>query len=114
MDERIGHWPRSLFNVEGLSNGARIAFWGGEVFSSVKEKSPSMGSGHYPGEGYEKAAYVNGLKVIDHESGKVIILPASTIQLLVDSPNCYDAEKKIGKGDWSRAIFYGGPGGCTF
>ncbi|CAA7037160.1 unnamed protein product [Microthlaspi erraticum] len=113
-DERIGYLPRSLFNDEGLANGASIVFWGGEVFSSVKEKSPSMGSGHFPFEGYKKAAYVNGLKVIDHQLAKVIIPPPTSIQLLADSPHCYDAEKEIGKGDWSRAIFFGGPGGCTF
>ncbi|XP_024004632.1 uncharacterized protein LOC18030931 isoform X2 [Eutrema salsugineum] len=113
-DEPIGYWPRSLFNVEGLSNGAGVAFWGGEVFSPAKEKSPSMGSGYYPHEGYKKAAYVNGFKVIDHFTGKVKIPKASTIDVFADSPNCYDVKKNIGKGYWSRAIFFGGPGGCTY
>ncbi|KAG7584473.1 Neprosin [Arabidopsis suecica] len=114
-DEPIGYWPRSLFHFEGLANGANRIFWGGEVFSSVENMiSPIMGSGHFPQEGFKKAAFVNGLKVIDHVSKEVTSPPTSGLMLFADSPTCYNVQtiSTVGE-DWSSAIFYGGPGGCT-
>ncbi|XP_010467932.1 PREDICTED: uncharacterized protein LOC104747921 [Camelina sativa] len=123
----IGYWPRSLFNGEGIANGASRVFWGGEVFSAVRQRiSPIMGSGHFPQEGYRKAAFVNGLKVIDHVSEKNTSPPAtnraifanspraSDLILFANSPTCYKVETKSGVGEyWSTAIYFGGPGGCT-
>ncbi|XP_010425917.1 PREDICTED: uncharacterized protein LOC104710952 [Camelina sativa] len=115
----IGYWPRSLFNGEGIANGAS------RVFSAVRQRiSPIMGSGHFPQEGYRKAAFVNGLKVIDHVSEKNTSPPASNIAifansprasdliLFANSPTCYKVETKSGVGEyWSTAIYFGGPGG---
>ncbi|EFH62255.1 hypothetical protein ARALYDRAFT_319549 [Arabidopsis lyrata subsp. lyrata] len=114
-DEPIGYWPRSLFHFEGLANGANRIFWGGEVFSSVENMiSPIMGSGHFPQEGFKKAAFVNGLKVIDHVSKEVRSPPTSGLMLFANSPTCYNVQtiSTVGE-EWSSAIFYGGPGGCT-
>ncbi|EOA18734.1 hypothetical protein CARUB_v10007316mg [Capsella rubella] len=114
-DEPIGYWPRSLFKSEGLADGASAVVWGGEVYSSVKEKSPSMGSGHFPQEGFKKAAYVNGLKVITDITRVVSSPTASSLKTSANSPNCYNVKKILGVGEyWSRAILFGGPGGCTF
>ncbi|VVB11955.1 unnamed protein product [Arabis nemorensis] len=114
-DDPIGYWPKSLFKTEGLANGASWVYWGGEVFSPVKEKSPTMGSGHYAQEGFRKAAYINGIKVIDHVSRKFFSPTTAAIQTYANNPGCYNVETKSGTGEfWSRAVFYGGPGGCTF
>ncbi|EOA32496.1 hypothetical protein CARUB_v10015776mg, partial [Capsella rubella] len=124
----IGYWPRSLFNGEGIAYGASRVFWGGEVYSAVRQRtSPIMGNGHFPQEGYKKAAFVNGLKVIDHVSEKKNTSPpasnmvifansprASDLVLFSNSPTCYKVETRSGVGEyWSSAIFFGGPGGCT-
>lgn len=124
----IGYWPRSLFHAEGIANGASRVFWGGEVFSTVRQStSPILGSGHFPQEGYKKAAFVNGLKGINRVSeNNTSTLPvsnlvlfansprASDLILFANSPTCYKVETKLGVGEyWSSAIYYGGPGGCT-
>jgi len=110
----VGYWPKSLFTDVGLGHGGSLASWGGEVYSPVKEKSPSMGSGHFPKEGFKKAAFVNGLKVIDREIEKIRSPPVKDLRLFANSPKCYKVETKTGVGEeWSSAIFYGGPGGCT-
>ncbi|XP_019057173.1 PREDICTED: uncharacterized protein LOC104806411 isoform X2 [Tarenaya hassleriana] len=112
-DEYIGYWPKSLFTASGLAEGASFVSWGGEVYSPVTEKSPSMGSGHFPDEGFRKAAYVNGLKVIA-STGQAITPTSYSLKTFSDSPKCYRAEYKPAYGEWSSGIFYGGPGGCTF
>ncbi|AEC06974.1 NEP-interacting protein, putative (DUF239) [Arabidopsis thaliana] len=114
-NEPIGYWPKSLFHVQGLAYGASRVFWGGEVFSALRQStSPLMGSGHFPKEGFKKAAFVNGLKVIDREIEKIRSPPVKDLRLFANSPKCYKVETKTGVGEeWSSAIFYGGPGGCT-
>lgn len=115
-DEPIGYWAKSLFKVEGLANGTNWVFWGGEVFSAVRQRvSPIMGSGHFSQEGFKKVANVNGLKVIDHVLRKVTSPPASVLVTYANSPTCYNVETKSGVAEyWSRAIYYGGPGGFTY
>ncbi|VVB01398.1 unnamed protein product [Arabis nemorensis] len=114
-DDPVGYWTKSLFKTEGLANGASWVYWGGEVFSPVKEKSQSMGSGHFAQEGFRKAAYINGLKVTDHVFRKVVSPTTAAIQTYANSPECYNVETKSPTGEfWSRYVFYGGPGGCTF
>ncbi|KAL1200976.1 Protein neprosin [Cardamine amara subsp. amara] len=113
-DEPIGYLPRSLFDVNGLANKADRVYWGGEVFSAAKRRtSPIMGSGYFAQAGFKKAAFVNGLKVIDRISRKVTSPPISALIPFANSPNCYNIETKTGDGDWYRYIFYGGPEGCT-
>ncbi|XP_023638826.1 uncharacterized protein LOC111830586 [Capsella rubella] len=114
-DEPIGYWPRSLFKDEGLANGASVVDWGGEILCLVRERSPcpTMGSGHFPQEGYKKAAYVNDIQVmIDTKSRQALIPTASALKIDESDPSCYKVEKLIDVGEWSRAIFFGGPQGC--
>ncbi|CAL9223702.1 unnamed protein product [Arabidopsis halleri] len=113
-NEPVGYWPRSLFHVQGLANGASRVFWGGEVFNAVKQRiNPIMGSGHFPQEGFKKAAFVNGLKVIDREVEKIRSPPTKDLILFANTPKCYKVVTKSGVGEeWSSAIYYGGPGGC--
>ncbi|XP_023638831.1 uncharacterized protein LOC17885811 [Capsella rubella] len=112
-DEPIGYWPRSLFKADGLANGATSVNWGGENFCSVRQRSPTMGSGHFPQEGYKKAAYVNDIQVmIDTKSRQALIPTASSLKIDESYPSCYKVDKIIDVGEWSRAIFFGGPEGC--
>ncbi|CAN8324363.1 unnamed protein product [Cochlearia groenlandica] len=112
--EPIGYWPSSLFTGGGLAWEADRVFWGGEVISLANPRmSPGMGSGYFPQEGYKKAAYMNGLKVLAKDT-KVMIPKAKDLIPFTNTPTCYNLEAKSGDGDfWSRYFFYGGPGGCT-
>jgi len=112
----VGYWPNSLFTDVGLAHGASLVSWGGEVYSPVKEKSPSMGSGHFPQEGFKKAAYVSGIELIeDIKLEGSMGPPLHSLKTVSSTPNCYKAIKKPGMGElWANAIFFGGPGGCTF
>ncbi|XP_024004630.1 uncharacterized protein LOC18030932 [Eutrema salsugineum] len=108
FDEIVGYWPKSLFTKAGLGDGASLASYGGEVYSPVNEKSPSMGSGHFPSEGHSKAAYVNGIRVVDDIGGKASWPSLFSIKTFSSTPKWYKAKKYE-----NDAIFYGGPGGCT-
>lgn len=109
-DENVGYWPNSLFTKAGLGHGASLVAYGGEVFSPVNEKSPSMGSGHFPSEGYSKAAYVNNFKVV---KGSIVSKPPFPVKLFSSTPNCYKASLVRKRKAWYNAIFFGGPGGCV-
>ncbi|CAN6986991.1 unnamed protein product [Brassica rapa subsp. trilocularis] len=109
-DENVGYWPNSLFTKAGLGHGASLVAYGGEVYSPVKEKSPSMGSGHFPSEGYSKAAYVNNFEVVE---GSVATKPLFPVTLFSSTPNCYKASLTGKKKVWYNAIFFGGPGKCV-
>ncbi|KAJ0239591.1 hypothetical protein HA466_0232030 [Hirschfeldia incana] len=109
-DENVGYWPNSLFTKAGLGHGASLVAYGGEVFSPVNEKSPSMGSGHFPSEGYSKAAYVNNFEVVE---GGVAKKPPFTVKLFASTPNCYKASLRRKRKVWYNSIFFGGPGGCV-
>ncbi|CAH2078185.1 unnamed protein product [Thlaspi arvense] len=114
FEEHVGYWPNSLFTEGGLSHVATLASYGGEVYSPLKEKTPSMGSGHFPSEGYTKAAYVNGIEVVDDIGGTASRPPMFTVKTSSSTPKCYKSEKKPGTLEvWYDAFFYGGPGGCT-
>lgn len=65
-----------------------------------------MGSGHFPKEGFKKAAYIRNLEVVDIENR---LKPVSNLKLLKDSSNCYDVTSEFSK-DWGNYIFFGGPG----
>ena len=113
--EPVGYWPNPLFSYNGLAEGADNVWWGGEVFSADKNRiSPIMGSGFVPQDDFGKAAYINGLTVIDRYSRKVMMPPAKDLVVYASSPTCYNVKTISRRGEyWSRAIFYGGPAGCT-
>lgn len=79
----------------------------------LTKKSPFMGSGHFPNEGMGKAAFINGIEIIDGK-GEALIPQIYTIKTHESSPNCYKAKFIHDDDDpWIRAVFYCGPGGCT-
>ncbi|KAL0873504.1 hypothetical protein Bca101_023209 [Brassica carinata] len=87
-DENVGYWPASLFLDSGFDKRANYAAWGGQVYSPVTEKAPVMGSGHCPGEGLSKAAYVNSIKVITGFK-KVIDPEINRLKARETSSKCY-------------------------
>ena len=112
-DEMVGYWPNSLFTKSGLGQGAGLVSYGGEVYSPVNEKSPSMGSGHFPAEGYTKTAYVNGFEVVSNNDS-IFSEPSFRVMMFANTPKCYRVMP--GRGQlrvWFDSLFYGGPGGCV-
>ncbi|KAL5710643.1 hypothetical protein ACHQM5_021182 [Ranunculus cassubicifolius] len=105
----IGYWPKSLFNY--LNTKANKVDWGGETSFLKPGVDPAMGSGHFPSEGYGKAAYIREVKVIDDN----ILMTWKAVRdgiPLARKPRCYQVEyNPNGKGAIPDAHFlYGGPG----
>ncbi|KFK28897.1 hypothetical protein AALP_AA7G062300, partial [Arabis alpina] len=111
-DENVGYWPAALFMTSIVANKANYASWGGQAYSPVTEKTPVMGSGHWPNEGLEKAAYVNGIKIMDN-SGNFWDPAVSSLKVRETNSTCYKA-MYVHEDDepWLRAVYYGGPAGC--
>jgi len=111
-DEDVGYWPASLFKSWRESNAASYASWGGQVYSPVTEKSPPMGSGHWPSEGYQKSAYFRHIQM-SLGDGRVFNPQTGTVKLYETSRNCYKARLVHDHyKPWLKSIYYGGPGGC--
>jgi len=82
------------------------------VYSPIREKSPPMGSGHWPSEGFHKAAFISGLKLFDGH-GKVYNPGRGTVKVHESRPICYKARyvHDVDK-PWLKSVYFGGPGGC--
>ena len=65
-----------------------------------------MGSGHFAGEGFRRAAYFRNLQLVDADNS---LLPPPNLRLLADHPLCYDI---LGGSNsvWGKFFYYGGPG----
>ncbi|KAJ8449245.1 hypothetical protein Cgig2_002377 [Carnegiea gigantea] len=85
-DENVGYYPKNLFTT--LGNGATAGGWGGEIYSSVVQNYPPMGSGHFPEEGFRKACFIDQMKLLD-PSHSVIYPDKSKLQEHVSMPKCY-------------------------
>ncbi|XVF10577.1 hypothetical protein REPUB_Repub07fG0194600 [Reevesia pubescens] len=103
-DQKIGYWPDSLFT--SLSNSATQITWGGGAFSSNNEGNPPMGSGHFPEEGMNKAAYIRDIQI--EEYGHSGYPMPTVLQYIADDPKCYNIGPMAGD---VNGFFYGGPGG---
>uniref|UniRef100_A0A0D3A7M9 Neprosin PEP catalytic domain-containing protein n=1 Tax=Brassica oleracea var. oleracea TaxID=109376 RepID=A0A0D3A7M9_BRAOL len=110
--ENVGYWPASLFKAARFENRANYAAWGGQVYSPVMEKTPEMGSGHWPREGLGKSAYVNDIRIIDG-MGNFLYPEPYSLKEHETSSKCYRAMYVHEDRDpWVRALYYGGPSGC--
>ncbi|KAK9063462.1 hypothetical protein SSX86_017332 [Deinandra increscens subsp. villosa] len=105
--EVMGYWPATLFT--DLRDHATSVEYGGEVFSGTlggAHTSTQMGSGHFPDEGFGKAAYVRNLRVIYEDN---MLNDVSNLQTFVDKAECYGVRNGYGD-DWGNYIYFGGPG----
>ncbi|XP_038723189.1 uncharacterized protein LOC120014982 isoform X2 [Tripterygium wilfordii] len=107
-EKPLGYWPASLFPY--LNDSATMIEWGGEIINEQNDgqhTTTQMGSGHFPGEGFHKAAFFRNLKYIDNSN--VPRDPRGFSTLLQQSSNCYDIQRHNDR-VWEYAFFYGGPG----
>ncbi|XP_076884762.1 protein neprosin-like [Bidens hawaiensis] len=105
-DEIVGFWPKSLFNT--LRGKAYSIEYGGEVFYENSNIHPltQMGSGHFPVEGFRKAAFASHLEVVDENN---VAKDVENLNVYSNEPNCYGV--KTGYGSNRKAyLYYGGPG----
>ncbi|XP_010544493.1 PREDICTED: uncharacterized protein LOC104817116, partial [Tarenaya hassleriana] len=104
----VGYWPNSLFT--SLKDSADRVDWGGEIVNAQYmhgHTSTGMGSGHFPEEGYGKAAYFRNLEIVDASN---TFRPPPPLEVPTSRPGCYG----VLVGDTGTAagtyFYYGGPG----
>uniref|UniRef100_A0A0D3EK32 Neprosin PEP catalytic domain-containing protein n=1 Tax=Oryza barthii TaxID=65489 RepID=A0A0D3EK32_9ORYZ len=103
----VGYWPSSLFTH--LGGHANMVQFGGEVVNTRPSGSHTptqMGSGHFPREGFNRAAYFRNLQVVDWDNN---LLPAAALRLVADHPSCYNIQGGYNRA-WGNYFYYGGPG----
>ncbi|TVU11234.1 hypothetical protein EJB05_44807 [Eragrostis curvula] len=103
----IGYWPSYLFTH--LARHANMVQFGGEVVNtrpSGSHTATQMGSGHFPNEGFDRAAYFRNLQVVDWDNN---LIPAANLKLLADHPGCYGIQGGS-NAYWGSYFYYGGPG----
>ncbi|CAN1168586.1 hypothetical protein LINPERHAP2_LOCUS27888 [Linum perenne] len=104
----IGYWPANLF--KNLKNSAREIEWGGKVINTNPigfHTTTEMGSGHFPSEGYGKAAFFKHLEFLDGDSFPNV---AYDVRTRVTRPECYDIDPVTWTEDGGIHFLYGGPG----
>ncbi|CAN1836946.1 hypothetical protein LINPERHAP1_LOCUS34927 [Linum perenne] len=105
--EDIGYWPAELF--KNLNTTARLIEWGGSVFNTT-EAASEMGSGHFPSEGFGKAAFFSNLGILN-EDGEFI--DADGIAVQATKSSCYDIHLNDKTENLGVNFYYGGPGNSS-
>ncbi|XP_065036735.1 protein neprosin-like [Musa acuminata AAA Group] len=108
----VGYWPSELI-PKLTSDGAKEIFWGGQVYPGNKRikrlRNLEMGSGHFPEEGYAKAAFVSKIMYALHDGPELINPSSDQIDQSVDKPSCYDVDPDVQYSEErGYYIFYGG------
>ncbi|XP_072998339.1 protein neprosin-like [Typha latifolia] len=104
----VGYWPSFLFSH--LRTHASMVQFGGEIVNtrpSGFHTPTQMGSGHFAGEGFNRAAYFRNLQIVDWDNNLIPI--SNNLHLLADHPNCYDIRGGSNRA-WGNYFYYGGPG----
>ncbi|XP_015572842.1 uncharacterized protein LOC8274537 isoform X1 [Ricinus communis] len=108
----IGYWPSSIFTT--LAESATRINWGGEIVNyglNGRHTSTQMGSGHFPSEGYKKAAVLFKLGYID-DSG--VLRDPDGLEPYITKSSCYDLQfGEMGYDDFGVHFYFGGPGYST-
>ncbi|KAK1308722.1 hypothetical protein QJS10_CPA09g00786 [Acorus calamus] len=105
-ENTIGYWPGSLFT--SLNNCATTISWGGAALSLGPK--PPMGSGHFPDEGFGRAATVKNIQV-QTAIGKEVGVQPNELSPSIIFYNCY----RVGDPTFEVAtdglqFYFGGPG----
>ncbi|XP_020258704.1 uncharacterized protein LOC109835120 [Asparagus officinalis] len=108
QDKLLGYWPKTLF--KSLSVGAQEINWGGNVNFENSQRSPPLGSGHFPEEGGGKAAAIQEIQFVN-QHGEPYDLNPDLVSSYVDNIPCI----KLGElfhTNIGFMFYFGGPGGC--
>ncbi|RWR94031.1 NEP-interacting protein 1 [Cinnamomum micranthum f. kanehirae] len=91
-NEPVGYWPGSLF--KSMNGKAQYIQWGGQVYRPTPGEtysSTQMGSGHWPKEGFGKAAFFDKCSYYPLKNDKGLI-PTTPYPCTskVSKSGCYD------------------------
>ncbi|KAL8166775.1 hypothetical protein V2J09_008274 [Rumex salicifolius] len=103
----IGYYPYTMF-PRLSQGGATDVEWGGEVTQSPQASRPTtthMGSGHFPDEGLNRAAFFRNMKYED-TTFEVYSPNDAGVTKYVSHPECYGLSSLV-----DSQFFYGGSGG---
>lgn len=112
-NEWMGYYPGGLYSVAGLRNQAASVDWGGEIVDDVaNHPEPTatwMGSGHFPYEGWQHAAYMRNLAYQADPAGTMVAVQGYPS---VTNPAAYQiATDFSGTSTWGSNFYWGGAGG---
>jgi hypothetical protein len=112
-NEWMGYYPNGLYNPAGLRDQAASVDWGGEIVDDdIHHPEPTstwMGSGHFPFEGWQHAAYMRNLMYQSDVAGTMAPIQAFPS---VTNPAAYQITTDFsGASTWGSNFFWGGPGG---
>lgn len=113
-NEPVGYWRGSLF--KSMNGKAQYIQWGGQVYRPTPgeaHSSTQMGSGHWPKEGFGKAAFFDKCAYYPLKTDKGLI-PTTPYPYTseISKSGCYDmADVSTVDGAPGISFFYGGPGG---
>ena len=116
LDRWIGYYPGWMFTQTGvnasdtLQSGSDVVVWYGEVFNNEDNATTTdMGSGHFPEDGFGKAAYIRGINVFDTEDRAYHYRPNA--HDIISDPDRYRLQTHwLSGGDWGSYMYVGGPG----
>jgi Neprosin len=114
-NEWMGYYPSGLYNAAGLRNQAASVDWGGEIVDDIanhpEPTSTWMGSGHFPNEGWQHAAYMRNLMYQSDAAGTMLPLQPYAY---VTNPAAYQIATDFSGGtNWGSFFYWGGPGGVA-
>ncbi|CAN1168600.1 hypothetical protein LINPERPRIM_LOCUS19278 [Linum perenne] len=98
LGEDIGYWPSELF--KNLKTTSKLIEWGGNVINTKVgrfETASEMGSGHYPTEGFGKAAFFINLGILN-EDGEFVDADGVVVQ--ATKPGCYNIDLNDKTENW--------------
>ncbi len=114
-NEWMGYYPNGLYNAAGLRDQAASVDWGGEIVDDLahhpEPTATWMGSGHYPNEGWQHAAYMRNLAYQSDAAGTMAPIQGYPS---VTNPAAYQiATDFSGTSTWGSNFYWGGPGGVS-
>ena len=111
--EAVGYYPAKIYKGGPITKRADYAKWGGGVAKDEKGVFGEMGSGHFPPEGFGKAAYQNTIFTIPRDESGGTGVWANLASLHITRASCYDIKTTPASsgGTWGSYFYFGGPGG---
>ena len=113
----VGYYPRSLYNASGVQNHATEIDFGGEIIdnrNSNLHTATDMGSGSFPSDWWQKAAYMRLLRynyATTSNPNTVRYTDATELTTSRSDAACYDIQYSSSSDpNWGAYFFYGGPG----
>jgi hypothetical protein len=117
-DQWVGYYPNSLYNAQGIANQSSIIDYGGEIVNSATggvHTTTQMGSGRFPTEGYQYAAYIRQLKYVDTNNvsqDSTGLTKGTSDTNGVDNSTYYDLILSSSTDpNWLQYFYFGGPEG---